>query len=448
MNLWHLIIKEISHRKLNFLLGLVSVSVAVGCLVGAMTLLKAHDIQTEGILATTDDELNQAIEKRQEEVVTAGKDLQNAMRKITKGLGFNILVLPMDQNLNELYTNGSLSKTMPEDNVNKLAQSKIVTVNHLLPMISKKIHWEDKNIDVILTGTRGEVPLMHRALKKPLQEQVPKGKMVLGYQIHQQLKLKQGDSVKLMGKEFSIHQLHPEHGTADDSTIWINLAEAQKLLKMENLIHAILALECNCATEDRVGEIRKELAKILPGTQIIERGPPALARAEARNKAKQVAEQELVRTKKSAEETIQKIKDQRQQLLEQKSGFASILVPIVILACTVWIGFLAWGNVRQRSQEIGILRAIGFQSAQVIKIFILKAMLIGLIGGIIGFSLGLFMGVSFGNPGLSSEIIQDVTNPSAFILVLILAPVLSVIASWIPAMLAAQQDPATILVEQ
>ena len=447
MNLWNLIIKEISHRKLNFLLGLISVSVAVGCLIGAMTLLKAYDIQTESILAENETKFNESIEVKQKEVEEAGLQLKDSMRKITKGLGFNILILPEDQSLNELYTTGNLTKTMPEDFVNKLAESKIVTVNHLLPMISKKIHWEEKDIDIILTGTRGEVPFMHRAMKKPLLDQVPKGKMVVGFQIQKELDLKKGDVVKLMDREFTIHQIHPERGSADDSTVWINLAEAQELLKMQNLINTILALECNCATKDRIGEIREELSQILPGTKIIERGTTALARAEARNKASQMAVENLEREKKSAEETLTQIKDQRQQILEQKAGFASILVPIVILACTIWIGFLAWGNVRQRNQEIGILSAIGLHSSQIIKIFIYKALLIGVAGGVLGFLLGLLLGVTFGDSSLSTEIIAKVTNPSAFVLVLILAPVLSVIASWIPAMLASQQDPANILVE-
>ena len=42
-------------------------------------------------------------------------------------------------------------------------------------------------------------------------------------------------------------------------------AKLQQMLGMENLVNAILALECNCATVDRIAELRGEIAKVLPG---------------------------------------------------------------------------------------------------------------------------------------------------------------------------------------
>ncbi|HAW29171.1 MAG TPA: hypothetical protein DCY03_13800, partial [Planctomycetaceae bacterium] len=117
MSLFHLIIQEMQHRKMNFLLGLLSVVVAVACLVAALTLLQADEIQTELIL-----------EKKTEEVKQAGAQLEDAMRKITKGLGFNILILPADEDLSEFHLTGMVAKTMPEENVKKLANSDIVTV--------------------------------------------------------------------------------------------------------------------------------------------------------------------------------------------------------------------------------------------------------------------------------------------------------------------------------
>ena len=50
MSIFHLILQEMQHRKMNFLLGLLSVIVAVGCLIAALTLLQADEIQTALIL--------------------------------------------------------------------------------------------------------------------------------------------------------------------------------------------------------------------------------------------------------------------------------------------------------------------------------------------------------------------------------------------------------------
>ena len=49
MTLLHLITREILHHKLSFSLGIVSVIVAVGVLVGELTLLDTHDLQTQQI---------------------------------------------------------------------------------------------------------------------------------------------------------------------------------------------------------------------------------------------------------------------------------------------------------------------------------------------------------------------------------------------------------------
>ncbi|MCH9793444.1 MAG: hypothetical protein K0U82_21760, partial [Planctomycetes bacterium] len=110
MSLFRLILQEMQHRKINFLLGLVSVVIAVACLVAALTLLQADEIQTAFIL-----------EKKADEVKEAGDQLEDAMRKITKGLGFNILILPSNQDLNEFHLTGIVSGTMPEENVKILA---------------------------------------------------------------------------------------------------------------------------------------------------------------------------------------------------------------------------------------------------------------------------------------------------------------------------------------
>jgi hypothetical protein len=425
MSIFHLILQEMQHRKMNFLLALLSVIVAVACLIAALTLLQADEIQTALIL-----------EQKEEEVKKTGAELKDSMRKIAKGLGFNILILPADQDLREFHLTGVVSGTMPEDNMRKLSESKIVTINHMLPMVSKKITWPEKKMDVILTGTRGEVPQLHRALKKPLQQPVPAGAMVLGYHVQQKTGLKPGDEVQMMGQNFKVSKVFPERGNADDSTVWISLKEAQKLLGMENLLNAILALECNCATVDRIAEIRKDVAAILPGTQIIERGPPALARAEARNKAAATAVESLEQEKAS-----------RIKLIERHASFAAILVPLVVLGCGAWIGFLSLENVRRRATEIGILRAIGVRSSQVFGIFIIKALLIGLVGALIGYFLGYWIGITWGELPKEVDPAQVLFSGRWLLLSLLFAPLLASLSSWIPALLAARQDPATILQE-
>jgi putative ABC transport system permease protein len=447
MTVWRLAVREILHRKLSFLLGIISVTTAVACLVGAKTLLRADRVITDHLMQAKQSEVEVAIAAKEESVEQAGAELEDAMRKHMKGLGFNILILPQEQSRSEMLLNG-MTATMPESYVDKLGQSKIVTINHLLPSVSRRVQWPEHDREVILIGTRGEVPIQHRGLKKPLLEEVTEGKMVVGYEIQKELGLKVGDSVTFRKQDFTISEVHPERGSTDDVTIWINLKQAQELLGMQNLINAILALECDCAG-DRISAIRAEIEAILPGTQVVEKFSQALARAEARAKAKETAESALAREKESSQALLLREQQGREHLEQQHAGFAAVLVPLVLVGSAVTIFLLALTNSRQRTEEIGILRAIGLQARQIILVFLSKAAVIGIMGGLLGIGLGYWVGWSLG--GLSNNQLdwQLLFATGDLLTTIVAAPIVALaitgIASWVPALMAAQRDPAAVL---
>jgi putative ABC transport system permease protein len=227
-----------------------------------------------------------------------------------------------------------------------------------------------------------------------------------------------------MGRKFVVTKVNPERGNKDDITVWISLAEAQALMGKPGQINAILALDCTCDTVDRLGRIRAEIARILPDTQVIEFASQAVARAEARQRA--AAE---------AAAAVEGERAGRAKLRAEKESFAAVLVPVALVGAALWIGFLAFGNVRERAVEIGILRAIGLRTGQVLVLFLVRALVTGLVGAALGFGVGVL-----------------VTAPAmpAFQLpwlpvVLVAAPVLAALASWLPAMFAVRQDPAEVL---
>jgi len=426
MTVWHLVAKEIAHRKLSFVLGLVSVVMAVGVLAGALTLLEVHDLRTRQIL-----------EEKEAKVATEMAALTDGVRKAMLRLGFNIVILPKGQNLADWYSDDYASKYMPEEYVTRLANSKIVTIRHLLPSLQQKVKWPEKKRTIILVGTRGEVPNVYKNAKKPLVEPVAPGNIVLGYELHLSLALAVGDSVTLFGREFTVSKCHGERGSKDDITAWINLAEAQELLDKKGLINAILALECVCVEADVAG-VRDEISKVLPDTQVIERGSEALARAEAR-----------ARVADKARAAIEQEKRTRAHLRNQRERFASILVPLVMTACALWMGLVALGNVRERRAEIGILRAMGLRSRQILTIFLSRAVLVGIVGGALGLSAGFLAGGRLAAalehlpPG--TQALDVPLEPGLVVLAMVLAPVLALVASWLPAVIAAQQDPAEVL---
>jgi len=429
MNIRRIVLKEILHRKIAFAAGVVSAMLAVGCLVGAVTMLRVHEQRTRAILA-----------RKEKETAARMAVLEDEMRKAMLLLGFNIVILPKDQALSDWHADDYGTKYMPEEYAERLARSNVITIQHLLPSLQQRIFWPEQKRTILLVGTRGEVPFLHKEPKKPLVQPAPPGTITLGHELARDLDLKAGDTVALLGQTFTVHQCQPPRGDKDDITAWIDLAEAQALLNQKGRINAILALECGCGWA-RPDMVRTEIEKILPDTQVVERSSQALARAEARTKA--------------AEEAKASIETERQHRLRmhgELERLAAALVPVVMLVAAVWIGLLAFGNVRERRSEIGLLRAVGLRSRQILLIFLSKAALTGFLGGILGVAAGLAAGACLGLRAQSAgpELVAPVAifDARLIALALLTAPVLAAVAGWIPAMLAARQDAAEVLREE
>ena len=77
------------------------------------------------------------------------------------------------------------------------------------------------------------------------------------------------------------------------------------------------------------------------------------------------------------------------------------------------------------------------------KLFLLKAITIGLIGAIVGYLIGLTSGSIFGG-----QFTFELFNINLLLIVIIFAPLLALLAAYVPATLAARQDPADVLREE
>jgi len=399
------------HRKWSFLAGVLGAGAAIASLVASLAVLERHDRETREVLG-----------HKREELELTMAELSQEMRKATLKLSFNLVILPEGQELRDWYDKDYAAKYMPEAYVKKLAGSGIVTVRHFLPSLQQRLVWPEQKRTIILVGSRDEVPNLYMNPKRPLVQPVPPGTIVLGHELHRSLGLKEGDSTVLLGRTFKVHGCHDQRGNKDDITAWIHLGEAQELLEKKGLINAILALECMCAGSGALPKLRKQIASILPGTQVIERGPQTLARFEAR-----------AGVGREARRAIEREEANRALLRAEKEGFATMVIVVIVVAGALWIAVVAWSNTRTRRHEIGVLRAVGFRTVQILSLFLGRAFLTGLAGGIAGFAAGLLFA------GLPP-------HPLRVLLMSLCASVsLAVVACWIPSLLAASQDPANTL---
>ena len=396
---------EIKHRKYNFILGTLAVAAAIVVWLTSTDSLASFDRNTEAQLVELEEKTNFELKK-----------LEDDIRKTMKGLGFNVFLFPKGEELWQIKERGYSEQTMPQDSVNKLAESKIVTVNHLLPQLSRRIHWKEQKRSILLIGIEGQVPIAHRSKKKPIMSPLASGSINLGHDLHNSLGIKRGDTITLNEKNYLVAHTHPPRKFLDDGSAWIHLDEAQEIFGLKDQINAILALGCNCASIDRLGEIRSEISTILPDVQIIELGSSAMVRAEARNKVGD-----------RARDAKQAILENRNAARNERARFSSVLSPLIAAGAFLALAYLAFANVRERLPEIGTLRAIGVSHLKIATLLLGRAALIGLLGTTLAFVISI--ATSFPFPGTTW----------------LLIPLACAATAWLSTIYALTKDPVTIL---
>ncbi|NLO07758.1 MAG: ABC transporter permease [candidate division WS1 bacterium] len=427
MNVLRLSLQEIAHRKLSFGLGLLSVMIAVGVLVGAVTMLGGHDLRTEQLVAQKEAETREEMTR-----------MEDDYRRIMKDMGYNVLILHKDQSLEELQRLNYPTHYMPEDWAQQLADQNVETLNHLLPLLQEMVSWPEMKREVLLTGVRGQIPFADspKNRRPPIMQPVEQGEIKLGADLAQSLDVAEGDTVTMRGRNLLVREVYARRGTQDDLTAWVSLRQAQEWMNRPGQINGILALECLCNVEE-LGSIEYHVTRILPDAQVYEFSSLIAARGLARQRAAE-----------AHEKAIEQEMYYRASLREERRAFAGILVPVSALGAAAWVMFLMMANVRERRAEIGVLRAIGVSARRVQSAFLLKALLMGVFGGIVGLVVGSVAGAWLSEVPPGSEGFTSLLNARLLVGALVGAPLLAALASWLPARAAARQDPALVLQEE
>ncbi|NOY60871.1 MAG: FtsX-like permease family protein [Calditrichaeota bacterium] len=376
-----LVIKEILHRKINFLLGVLAIIMAVALFIAFFTSSEASKRETI---------------------------------RLTRDMGFNLRIIPKSTDMNDFWVTGFSKTTMPEKYVLRFKKFKNFSYAHLTATLHKQVTWRDKKI--ILTGISPEIEPSGKK-KSPMIFSIQPGTVYLGYEVAKASHLKKGDVIDLFGKKLSVAKTLSENGSDDDIRVFAPLAEVQDILHEKGRINEIKALECLClmnGQNDPLKIVRQQLTQVLPEAKVI------------------------------LNQTIAVARERQRKMFE---NYFALLLPFVVLVCAAWVGTLAMMNVRERKQEIGILRALGYSAGKITVLFLSKALLIGILGAVLGFIIGTALSLKFGPEvfKVTAKLIKP--NYGLLIWSLIAAPLFTALASFIPAMIAVSTDPALTLRE-
>ena len=125
--------------------------------------------------------------------------------------------------------------------------------------------------------------------------------------------------------------------------------------------------------------------------------------------------------------------------LQSQSLSTSMISVFVALSVALGIASVLSVSVVQRTREIGILRAIGIDRSQILRVFLIQGALFGLFGSLIGGISGYLLVWVFNTFGPRLFFIP--IDPNLLVAATVLATLTGVISASIPARRAAHLDP-------
>ncbi|MGD8701255.1 MAG: FtsX-like permease family protein [Desulfosarcina sp.] len=224
------------------------------------------------------------------------------------------------------------------------------------------------------------------------------------------LNLTVGGQVIVNGRPMPVVGILGVTGSQDDHLLFAALPTAQDLLGKQGQISMVeVAALCNaCPIDDMVGQI----AGALPDARVM---------------------------------AIQQVVKGRMDTLHRFGTFSLGMSAVVILVGSLVVLTTMMSSVRERKEEIGIFRAMGFRKRHVMGIIFSEAAIISGPAGVIGYLTGTvatFIAVRFFSSMEHATIVMDPELCGAAVL---LAMVVGLLASVYPAVMAARLDPNTAL---
>ena len=168
------------------------------------------------------------------------------------------------------------------------------------------------------------------------------------------LGLKQAQEIMLNGRTLHVSGILAPTGSQDDQLLFTTLPAAQSILDKPNQISMVeVAALCNACPID---EMVAQIAEKLPTTKVM---------------------------------AIQQVVKGRMETLAQFRKFSYGLSVVVVLIGGLVVLVTLMGSVKERTEEIGIFRAIGFRQKHIMHIIFIEIGLISSMAGVIGYLLGI-----------------------------------------------------------
>jgi putative ABC transport system permease protein len=378
MKLRHIALKNIVRRKAKSGFVLAGLVVGVATVVGIITFVSAM---------TAD--INHKLEK----------------------YGANILVVPKTDQLSLSY--GGLSLGGVSFDMRELSETSVGRINTIKnnrnlaavgPVVLGAVQVGERR--VLLAG----VDFKATPVLKPwwqVDGRLPAaGELLLGHEAARIMGRSTGDSIEVQGRSLMVSGVISATGSQDDQILFATLGEAQGLLGKRGQVSMVeVAALCEACP---IEEMTRQIAGVLPGARVM---------------------------------GIQQVVKGRMETLHQFQRFSYGISAIMLLIGGLVVLVTLMGNVRERTEEIGIFRAIGFRQRHVMAVIFMEAAVVSTLAGVLGYGVGV------GGAWLGLRLRAGVDHmaltlqPELLAGAVVTAVVVGLCASAYPARLAARMDP-------
>jgi putative ABC transport system permease protein len=325
--------------------------------------------------------------------------------------GANILIVPKTENLSLSYGGlslGGVSFDLEEIRESELARLATIP-NHkniaaVGPLVLGVASVDSRRM--LMAG----VDFKAAAILKPwwhVEGRLPQDdEVLLGAEAARVLNLGVGQRLSVNGRSLAVSGRLATTGSQDDQLAFLPLATAQQIFAKQGKISMVevAALCKDCPIEDMV----RQMTAVLPGAKVM---------------------------------AIQQVVKSRLEALAQFERFSYGISGVILLIGGLVVLVTMMGSVRERTQEIGIFRAVGFRRSHILQIVFLEAGIISALAGVLGYglgwasaaaALGLFGDGHSGHVPFAPELAAGAVA---------LALALGLVATLYPAQMGARMDP-------
>jgi ABC-type antimicrobial peptide transport system permease subunit len=247
-----------------------------------------------------------------------------------------------------------------------------------------------------------------------------------------------GDTITILDKSFEVVGIHGSSGMEDAQTLYMSLSDAQSVTNNTGYATSLKVFATDSASVTAVSSSISALHTELQVTTSQER----LSQLEAMQTNYETA-------LANSEATVA----QTQSVAFEEVGVATAATSLIVL-------FMMLYTVRERTKEIGTLKAIGFSNGTVMSQFMLEGVLLSLFAGVVGIAISAIAAPTLSGlllpaatqVGITGNIGRSVTDatataavsltPELVLIALGAAVLLGVLGSAYPAWRASRTRPA------